>query len=127
MPIGHTQMAMDVVWPGLKALGGGPAAYSSKVSWTQANGYFITSGLLFLHMSITYICYHEIADSSAALLCFKWGQDGLRASLDRYIFAVLMATHLAAGGAYFKKGIFPPALVYWTNSLLMGIAAAKGR
>jgi hypothetical protein len=46
IPIGHTQMANDVIWPGLKTLGGAPAAYSSKVSWTQANGYFITSGLL---------------------------------------------------------------------------------
>ena len=48
LPIGHTQMANDVVWPGLKALGGTKAAYSSKVSWTQANGYFIISGVLFL-------------------------------------------------------------------------------
>jgi hypothetical protein len=46
MPIGHTQMAMDLVYPGLKALGDTPAAYSSKTSWTQANGYFITSGSL---------------------------------------------------------------------------------
>jgi hypothetical protein len=44
IPVGHTQMANDIVWPGLKTLGAAPAAYSSKVSWTQANGYFITSG-----------------------------------------------------------------------------------
>ena len=44
LPVGHTKMAMDVLYPGLRALGDTPAAYSSKVSWTQANGYFITAG-----------------------------------------------------------------------------------
>jgi hypothetical protein len=27
LPIGHTQMARDVLYPGLRALGGSPAAY----------------------------------------------------------------------------------------------------
>ena len=45
LPIGHTHMANAIVFPGLQTLGGATAAYSSKVSWTQANGYFITSGL----------------------------------------------------------------------------------
>ena len=61
-----------------------------------------------------------------ALLCFKWSQEGLSGSLDKYIFGALLATHLSAGFAYFRKGIFPPTLVYWTTSLLMSIAALKG-
>jgi hypothetical protein len=45
LPVGHTQMYLEVNAPGLKSLGASPAAYASKVSWTQANGYFITAGI----------------------------------------------------------------------------------
>jgi len=44
IPLGHTQMYLDVLVPGFKSLGASPSAYASKVSWNQANGYFITSG-----------------------------------------------------------------------------------
>jgi hypothetical protein len=45
LPIGHTQMAIEIIYPGLKSLGSSPAANSSKNSWNQANGYFLISGL----------------------------------------------------------------------------------
>jgi ethanolamine transporter EutH len=45
IPVGHTKMFLDVIAPGLEALGASPSAYASKVSWNQANGYFITSGI----------------------------------------------------------------------------------
>lgn len=96
-------MARDVLFPGLRVLGGSQAAYSSKVSWTQANGYFIT----------------------AALLCFKWAQEGLQPGLDRYVLYALMATHTSTGLAYAKKGIMPPAGVYWFTTALLGLAASK--
>lgn len=48
LPIGHTKMYYDVLAPHLQPLGGITGAYSSKVSWTQANGYFITSGIYIL-------------------------------------------------------------------------------
>lgn len=44
LPLGHTQMYFDTLAPHLQPLGGAPGAYASKVSWTQANGYFITTG-----------------------------------------------------------------------------------
>jgi len=44
IPVGHTQMYLEILAPGLKSLGVSPSAYASKVSWNQANGYFITSG-----------------------------------------------------------------------------------
>jgi hypothetical protein len=44
IPIGHIQMYFDVLSPGLQTLSDSPAAYASKVSWNQANGYFLTSG-----------------------------------------------------------------------------------
>ena len=67
-----------------------------------------------------------ITDLRLALLCFKWAQNGLGGSLDKSIFGALLATHFSAGLAYLRKGIFPPTLVYWTTSLLLGIAALKG-
>jgi hypothetical protein len=45
LPLGHTKMYLDVIAPGLGALGASGGAYASKVSWNQANGYFITSGI----------------------------------------------------------------------------------
>src|SRR3954469_19736411 len=45
IPLGHTKMYFDVLHPGLRALGAAPAAYASKVSWNQANGYFVASGM----------------------------------------------------------------------------------
>lgn len=44
LPIGHTQMYNDVLGPGLGPLGDTVAAYASKVSWNQANGYFLATG-----------------------------------------------------------------------------------
>jgi hypothetical protein len=44
IPLGHAMMYLEVLAPGLKSLGASPSAYASKVSWIQANGYFITSG-----------------------------------------------------------------------------------
>lgn len=44
LPLGHTKMFSDVLVPQLKGLGGAPGAFASKVSWNQANGYFITTG-----------------------------------------------------------------------------------
>jgi hypothetical protein len=45
LPLGHTKMYFDVISPHLQPLGGSVGAFSSKVSWTQANGYFIISGI----------------------------------------------------------------------------------
>lgn len=43
-PLGHTQMYLNVLVPHLQPLAAIPGAYASKVSWIQANGYFITTG-----------------------------------------------------------------------------------
>ena len=37
IPLGHTQMYLEVLAPGLKSLGASPAAYASNVSWSSAN------------------------------------------------------------------------------------------
>lgn len=64
---------------------------------------------------------------SVALLCFKWAQSGidLKAGIERYILALLLATQTTTGLMYLRKGVPPPAVAYWTASLIMGIAAAK--
>ncbi|PSS08967.1 hypothetical protein M430DRAFT_37111 [Amorphotheca resinae ATCC 22711] len=105
IPIGHIQMYFDVLSPGLQTLSDSPAAYASKVSWNQANGYFLTS----------------------ALLCFKWARHGVAAGLERYIFGLLMATHCVTGMMYARKGVPGPPLVYWSASLLMGIGRLRLR
>jgi len=62
-----------------------------------------------------------------ALLCFKWAQTGVvPAGIERYILYMLLATQITTGAMYLKKGIPGPMAVYWSTSLLMGIAAAKG-
>ena len=45
LPLGHTTFYRDLIVPGLKPSGASPGAYASKVSWNQANGYFITTGI----------------------------------------------------------------------------------
>jgi len=104
LPAGHTQMYLAVLAPGLNALGASPAAYASKISWNQANGYFITS----------------------ALLCFKWASQGVAEGLEKYILGALMATHCLTSLMYIRKGVPGPPLLYLSASLLMGIAALKG-
>ncbi|KIM98160.1 hypothetical protein OIDMADRAFT_182499 [Oidiodendron maius Zn] len=103
LPLGHTQMYLDVLVPHLQPLGAIPGAYASKVSWTQANGYFITT----------------------ALLCFKWANGGVPDGVEKYILGVLIATQCLTAVAYLKKGIPGPSAAYLTTSLLMGIAAGK--
>jgi hypothetical protein len=60
-----------------------------------------------------------------ALLCFKWATSGIQKGWDTYIFTTLLVTHVSAGAAYARKGIYPPTAAYWLSSLLMGIAAMK--
>lgn len=62
-----------------------------------------------------------------ALLCFKWAAEGVRPGIERWIFGVLMTTHAATAALYLKKGIPGPPLAYVGVSLLMGVAALKGR
>jgi hypothetical protein len=44
-PIGHTRMYFDEMSRDLGTLGPSLGAFASKVSWHQANGYFITTGI----------------------------------------------------------------------------------
>jgi hypothetical protein len=101
------------------------------VSWTQANGYFITTGMPPLPgpwVNRSGIENQMLTLSSyLALLCFNWASKGINEGLGKYVLAALLATQIGTGAAYFKKGIYPPSLVYWTASLLMGIAALKGQ
>jgi hypothetical protein len=122
IPAGHTQMYLEVLAPGLNAPGASPAVYASKVSWNQANGYFITSGN---HIVFSDLCLG--ADYPAALLCFKWASQGIPEGLEKYIFGVLLATHCLTSLMYIRKSMPGPPLVYLSTSLLMGIAALKGK
>lgn len=123
IPVGHVQMYLEVNAPGLKSLGASPAAYASKVSWNQANGYFITVG----NYAMIEPWGKTLPLTPLALLCFKWAKEGISPGLERYIFGVLMATHCLTSLMYIRKGIPGPPLVYLSSSLLMGIAALKGQ
>jgi hypothetical protein len=65
LPVGHTIFYRDIIVPGLKPSGASEGAYASKVSWNQANGYFITTGIQFLS---PHNCELDVNSYSASLL-----------------------------------------------------------
>jgi hypothetical protein len=121
LPVGHTIFYRDIIVPSLKPSGASEGAYASKVSWNQANGYFITTGInsFFLSLVIRSL-------TLTALLCFKWAKEGVAPGIETYIFGVLMATQCLTALSYLRKGITSPPAVYIILSALMGIAKAKG-
>ncbi len=127
MAIGHTHVALKLVHPGLGALGATPAAWSSEVSFSRANGYFITSGI-FHSLTFTFPTYKSpdhmklTCKTPPALLCLKWSNSGIQDGLDKYIFVALMLTHFYTRVTYFVKGMLAPPLTYWSTNLSMGIA-----
>ena len=57
----------------------------------------------------------------------KWAKNGgVPEGIEKFIFMALMATQLGTSAGYAVKGVPTIAAVYAVNSLLMGIAAAKG-
>ncbi|KAH8602986.1 hypothetical protein B0O99DRAFT_604831 [Bisporella sp. PMI_857] len=103
LPVGHTQMYFQRLRAGLNAAA--LPGYAGSVSWSQANGYFITT----------------------ALLCFKWAQQGgVPTGIERWIFATLLATQLLTGAAYLRKGVAAPPLAYGIGSALMIGGYLKG-
>jgi hypothetical protein len=135
LPLGHTIFYRDIIVPNLNPSGASEGAYASKVSWNQANGYFITTGIAppCFSPSITAPRVLQRRRGSetntnipTALLCFKWANEGVAPGIERYIFGVLMATHLLTSLAYLRKGISRPPAIYISLSLLMGTAVLQG-
>jgi len=122
LPVGHTIFYRDVIVPSLKPSSASDGAYASKVSWNQANGYFITTGII----APQSISFSPLVLTVTALLCFKWAKEGVAPGIETYIFGVLMATQCLTALSYLRKGITSPPAIYIILSALMGIAKAKG-
>ena len=118
-------MLNEVLLPGLRPLGDTVPATAAKISWNQANGYFLTTGAS--AATFTSSSFPKKQLNSLALLCFKWAQNGvdLRSGLERYVLGTLLVTQVTTGTMYFRKGVNSVGATYYVLSLLMSIAAYR--
>lgn len=81
IPVGHTQMYNDTLAPGLVPLGNALAAYAAKVSWNQANGYFLTTGKTTLSLLLIPLNLLECGADGQKNLKPSFASSGLRRGL----------------------------------------------